>query len=34
MFWINLQARYDADLVRIEKSDELAHISRLAACSS
>jgi antitoxin HigA-1 len=34
MFWINLQARYDADLVRIEKSDELAHISRLAASSS
>ncbi|SOX52322.1 addiction module antidote protein, HigA family [Mycobacterium ahvazicum] len=31
MFWINLQARYDADVVRIEKGDELAHISRLAA---
>jgi antitoxin HigA-1 len=31
MFWINLQARYDADLVRIEKSDELDHIHPLAA---
>jgi addiction module HigA family antidote len=31
MFWINLQARYDADLVRIEKSDELEHIHPLAA---
>jgi addiction module HigA family antidote len=31
MFWINLQARYDADLVRIEKSDELEHIRPLAA---
>ena len=34
MFWINLQARYDADVVRTEKSDELAHISRLAASGS
>jgi antitoxin HigA-1 len=34
MFWINLQARYDADVVRLEKSDELAHISRLAASGS
>jgi antitoxin HigA-1 len=34
MFWINLQARYDADLVRLEKGDELAHISRLAANGS
>ena len=34
MFWINLQARYDADVVRIEKSEELAHISRLAACEA
>lgn len=33
MFWINLQARYDADLVRIEKSDELEHIHPLAACA-
>jgi antitoxin HigA-1 len=32
MFWINLQARYDADLVRIEKSKELAHIHPLTAC--
>ncbi len=24
MFWINLQARYDADLVRIEKSEASA----------
>lgn len=31
MYWINLQARYDADLVRIDKSDELAHIHPLAA---
>jgi addiction module HigA family antidote len=34
MFWINLQARYDADMVRIEKSEELGRISRLAACDS
>jgi addiction module HigA family antidote len=34
MFWINLQARYDADVVRIEKSEELGHISRLAACGT
>ncbi|OSC28821.1 addiction module antidote protein, HigA family [Mycobacterium vulneris] len=32
MFWINLQARYDADLVRVEKSEELGHIHPLAAC--
>ena len=32
MFWINLQARYDADLVRVEKSDELGHIHPLGAC--
>jgi len=31
MFWINLQARYDADIVRIEKGDELEHIHPLAA---
>ncbi len=31
MFWINLQARYDADIVRIEKSDELGHIHPLTA---
>ena len=31
MFWINLQARYDADLVRVEKSDELGHIHPLGA---
>jgi addiction module HigA family antidote len=30
MFWINLQARYDANLVLIEKSEELAHIRPLA----
>jgi addiction module HigA family antidote len=30
MFWINLQARYDADLVRIEKSSELENIHPLA----
>ena len=33
MFWINLQARYDADLVRIEKSEELGRIQPLAARS-
>jgi addiction module HigA family antidote len=32
MFWINLQARYDADMVRIEKSEELGHIHPMAAC--
>jgi antitoxin HigA-1 len=32
MFWINLQARYDADLVRIEKGDELNHIHSVVAC--
>ncbi|ORB65215.1 HigA family addiction module antitoxin [Mycolicibacterium tusciae] len=31
MFWINLQARYDADMVRIDKNDELEHIHPLAA---
>jgi addiction module HigA family antidote len=31
MFWINLQARYDADMVRIEKSEELEHIHPVAA---
>ena len=31
MFWINLQARYDADLVRVEKNEELEHIHLLAA---
>lgn len=30
MFWINLQARYDADLVRIEKAKELRQIHSLA----
>ncbi|WAJ46204.1 HigA family addiction module antitoxin [Mycobacterium sp. Aquia_216] len=34
MFWINLQARYDADRVRLEKGDELAHINRLVASGS
>ena len=33
MFWINLQARYDADMVRIDKNDELEHIHPLAACA-
>jgi antitoxin HigA-1 len=33
MFWINLQARYDADMVRVEKSEELERIHPLAACS-
>lgn len=33
MFWINLQARYDADIVRIDKNDELAHIRPLEACT-
>jgi len=28
MFWINLQARYDADLVRIEKSQEFGRSTR------
>ncbi|OBK29632.1 addiction module antidote protein, HigA family [Mycobacterium asiaticum] len=31
MFWINLQARYDADMVRIDKSAELERIQPLAA---
>lgn len=31
MFWINLQARYDADMVRIDKSQELERIHPLAA---
>lgn len=34
MFWINLQSRYDVDLVRAEKGDELNHIHKLAACAS
>jgi addiction module HigA family antidote len=29
MFWINMQARYDADLVRISKGEELGHIHSL-----
>jgi antitoxin HigA-1 len=33
MFWINLQARYDADMVRVEKSEEVERIHPLAACS-
>ncbi|WP_318263171.1 HigA family addiction module antitoxin [Mycolicibacterium goodii] len=33
MFGIDLQARYDADMVRIEKGDELEHIHPLAARS-
>lgn len=33
MFWINLQARYDADLVRTEKGEELGHIHPMAACN-
>jgi addiction module HigA family antidote len=33
MFWINLQARYDADMVRADKSEELEHIHPLAACA-
>jgi addiction module HigA family antidote len=32
MFWINLQARYDADVVRSDKGAELDHIHPLAAC--
>ncbi|EHB53778.1 plasmid maintenance system antidote protein, XRE family [Mycolicibacterium rhodesiae JS60] len=31
MFWINLQARYDADVVRAEKGAELNRIQALAA---
>lgn len=31
MFWINLQARYDADVARAEKGDELDRIQPLAA---
>lgn len=31
MFWINLQARYDADVVRAEKGVELDHIHPFAA---
>jgi antitoxin HigA-1 len=34
MFWINLQARYDVDLVRADKGDELNRIHKLAACAS
>jgi addiction module HigA family antidote len=34
MFWINLQARYDADVVRINKSEELEHIHPLTASTS
>ena len=34
MFWINLQARYDADMVRIDKGDELDRIHPLAAGTS
>jgi addiction module HigA family antidote len=33
MFWINLQARYDADMVRCDKGEELDHIHPLAACT-
>jgi addiction module HigA family antidote len=33
MFWINLQARYDADIVRIDKNDELERIHPLEACA-
>lgn len=33
MFWIDLQARYDADMVRIDKSAELEHIHPLAPCA-
>lgn len=33
MFWINLQARYDADTVRVSKKAELDQIHPLAACS-
>ncbi|BBX99236.1 HigA family addiction module antitoxin [Mycobacterium lacus] len=31
MFWINLQARYDADVARIEKGEELRRIHPMAA---
>ena len=31
MFWINMQARYDADMVRINKGEELSHIHSLVA---
>jgi antitoxin HigA-1 len=34
MFWINLQARYDVDLVRADKGDELNRIHKVAACAS
>lgn len=29
MFWINMQARYDADMARVEHGAELADISRI-----
>jgi addiction module HigA family antidote len=32
MFWINLQARYDADIIRASKGAELEHIHPLTAC--
>ena len=32
MFWINMQARYDADMVRISKGEELSRIHSLVAC--
>jgi addiction module HigA family antidote len=31
MFWINMQARYDADLIRISKGEELGHIHNLVS---
>jgi len=31
MFWINLQARYDADVARAQRGDELDRIRPLAA---
>ncbi|MBS4729707.1 HigA family addiction module antidote protein [Mycobacterium sp. SM1] len=30
-FWVNMQARYDLDLARVELGDELEHIHKVAA---
>jgi addiction module HigA family antidote len=30
MFWINMQARYDADMARVGLGEQLRHIERIA----
>jgi len=30
MFWINMQARYDADMARVGLGEQLSHIGRIA----